>query len=57
MIDRKLPRAQRGTVPVIADDGGVLAVYGMGADLDRMAGIADDAMIIKIEKEDTSRYD
>lgn len=57
MIDRKLPRAQRDTVPVIADGGGVLAVYGMGADLDRMAGIADDAMIIKIEKEDTSRYD
>ena len=57
MIDRKLPRAQRDTVPVIADDGGVLAVYGMGADLDRMAGIADDAMIIKIEKEDMSCYD
>lgn len=57
MIDRKLPRAQRDSVPVIADKNGVLAVYGMGADLDRMAGITDDAMIIKIEKEDTSRYD
>lgn len=56
-IDRKLPRAQRDLVPVIADRFGVLAVCGVGAAYDRMAGITDDALIIKIEKEDTNGYD
>ncbi len=57
MIDCKLPLSQRDTIPIIADKNGVLAVYGMGIDQTRMAGIQDDALIIKIEKKDTSRYD
>lgn len=35
-IDRKIPAAQRLSVPVIADDRGVLGVYGIGANLDRL---------------------
>lgn len=36
-IDSKIPAAQRLTVPVLADDEGVLGVYGFGANLDRIA--------------------
>ncbi len=34
-IDRKIPAGKREAVPVLADDHGVLAVYGIGANLDR----------------------
>ena len=38
--DRKIPAAKRMAVPVIADDGGVLGVYGIGVNRDRLeAGI------------------
>ena len=37
-IDEKIPASQRLRVPVIADDIGVLGVYGGGANLDRMTG-------------------
>ena len=36
-IDRKIPANQRPNVPVLADDAGVLGVYGIGADCDRKA--------------------
>lgn len=36
--DRKIPAAQRLHIPVIADDAGVLAVWGIGANLDRRSG-------------------
>ncbi len=40
-IDRKIPVKDRNAVPVLADDRGVLAVYGIGASLDRIApGVA-----------------
>ena len=32
-IDRKIPASQRATVPVLADDRGVLAVFGIGTDI------------------------
>lgn len=35
-IDRKVPASQRACVPVLADDGGVLAVYGIGANQNRI---------------------
>lgn len=38
LIDRKIPAAKRETIPVIADDTGVLGVYGFGANLDRTGG-------------------
>ena len=37
MIDRKIPAALRQKMPVIADDGGILAVYQIGADVHRRA--------------------
>ena len=36
-IDRKIPASQRGLIPVLADEQGVLAVCGIGANLDRIA--------------------
>ena len=35
-IDRKIPASQRALVPVLADEEGVLAVYGIGADQKRI---------------------
>ena len=35
-IDRKIPASQRPFVPVLADDEGVLAVYGIGANQNRI---------------------
>ena len=37
-IDRKLPQWERPAVPVIADEQGVLAVYGFGPDENRRSG-------------------
>ena len=37
-IDRKLPQWERSAVPVIADEKGVLAVYGFGVDEARKTG-------------------
>ena len=37
-IDRKIPQWERSAVPVIADDQGVLAVYGFGIDETRREG-------------------
>ena len=36
LIDRKIPAARRDRIPVICDEGGVLAVYGFGVNLDRV---------------------
>lgn len=36
-IDRKIPAIRRNRIPVIADDGGVLAVCGIGYDRNRTA--------------------
>lgn len=36
-IDKKIPASQRSRVPVLADDRGVLAVYGFGINLDRIS--------------------
>ena len=35
LIDRKIPASRRDLIPVLADDRGVLAVWGIGANLDR----------------------
>lgn len=37
LIDRKIPAADRDSIPVIADDNGILGVYTIGADCTRMA--------------------
>ena len=48
-IDRKIPAAQRSRIPVLADDAGVIGVYGIGAHLDRTAK-ALPAVTIHIQK-------
>ncbi len=48
-IDKKIPAAQRATVPVLADDLGVLAVYGIGANLDRIPQTGTGIQIILTE--------
>ena len=35
-IDRKIPASQRHRIPVLADEEGVFAVYGIGADQTRI---------------------
>lgn len=35
-VDRKIPAAQRDLIPVVADQKGILGVYGIGANRDRM---------------------
>lgn len=37
-IDKKIPAGDRMRIPVIADDSGVLGIYGIGANLDRQNG-------------------
>ena len=39
-IDRKIPAAQRSRIPVIADEKGILGVYGVGADRERISSEA-----------------
>lgn len=36
-IDRKIPAADRNRIPVLADEKGILGVYGIGVHLDRAA--------------------
>lgn len=50
MIDRKIPAAQRDRLPVIADENGILAVYGIGTDVTRAAHEGERALIIEIEQ-------
>ena len=38
LIDRKIPAARRLQIPVLRDDRGILGVWGLGADLDRLSG-------------------
>ena len=47
-IDRKIPAHKRKIIPVVADDLGVLAIYGIGVNLDRLA---DGAPGIQIQFE------
>ncbi len=50
LIDRKIPRARRALLPVIADGRGVIAVYGVGMDRDYRPEEGAPAIIIKIEE-------
>lgn len=48
--DRKIPAAERAAVPVISDDAGVIGVYGIGMNLDRVPqGLP--AVQIRVEKQ------
>ena len=50
LIDRKIPAARRALVPVLADASGVLAVYGLGQNLDRAAVEGAPAILFEIER-------
>ena len=50
-IDRKIPASQRCGLPVIADEEGVLGVYGIGANLERLS-IDENAIEIRFLKKD-----
>ena len=53
MIDRKIPASQRDLMPVLADDNGIAAVGGIGADVRWLPCPDMDAIQIQIEKEET----
>ena len=38
-IDRKIPASHRDQIPVVCDDVGILGVYGIGVNLDRVATV------------------
>lgn len=52
-IDRKIPAAKRGMIPVVQDEMGILGVYSIGGDMDRAAKElpAYTVRFIKIENE------
>ncbi len=50
-VDEKVPLFQRESVPVLADDAGVLAVGGFGADVGRMAQPGEEAIEVLLQKE------
>ena len=48
-IDRKIPASRRPLIPVLADDAGVLAVYGIGANRDRVLESAEAMQFVFTE--------
>lgn len=58
-IDEKIPAARRLSIPVIADDLGVLGIYGGGANLNRCTGDGPMVRICfeKLEKENVRKSD
>lgn len=52
-IDRKIPAALRNSIPVICDDAGIIGVYGIGVNLDRVA-TALPAVQIRFERINSS---
>ena len=52
MIDRKIPAARRGLLPVLEDPQGILAVYQMGCDMTRKAHTGQQAWIIQFHDEE-----
>lgn len=52
MIDRKIPAARRGLLPVLADSQGVLAVWNLGVDFVRAARPGEQALLIEIQYEE-----
>ena len=47
-VDRKIPAALRESIPVLADEQGVLGIYGIGTNVDRLA-TQQPAMQIRVE--------
>lgn len=51
-VDRKIPASLREGIPVLADEKGVLGIYGIGANVDRLAKSLP-AMQIRLESLET----
>ncbi|MCL2587822.1 MAG: tRNA lysidine(34) synthetase TilS [Oscillospiraceae bacterium] len=51
MIDEKIPAKQRDTWPIIADEAGVIAVYGIGTDERVTPGEGDEIVTIVVGEE------
>ncbi len=49
-VDHKIPASERSQIPVVVDELGVLGVYGVGADLDRLAHGGVQIRIRRIER-------
>ncbi|MBO4211678.1 MAG: tRNA lysidine(34) synthetase TilS [Oscillospiraceae bacterium] len=49
MIDRKLPAQMRAAIPVLTLDGGLIAVFGIGADPSFVASENEEAPVIRYE--------
>lgn len=52
-VDRKIPASERSQIPVIADDLGVIGVYGIGANLQR---VVSNGYLIIFENVQGDRY-
>ena len=50
-IDRKIPASQRLRIPVAADEKGVLGVYGIGPNLDRLCDHATELRFEALQDE------
>lgn len=48
MIDRKIPAARRGSLPVLTADGSVVAVFGLGADPAWTACPGEKALVLEL---------
>jgi tRNA(Ile)-lysidine synthase len=46
-IEKKIPAAKRGLIPVLADDEGVIAVYGLG--IDSRVAATGNGRVLKLE--------
>lgn len=49
-IDRKIPKARRGLIPVLADDNGPIAVYGIGVDERCSPGAGDKILKVYVRE-------
>ena len=51
LIDRKVPSRERALVPVLCDGAGVICVYPLAVDRNRLANDGEDAIVIAFTKE------
>lgn len=50
MIDKKIPAHKRQQIPVLTDERGVVAVWGLGADRERAAAPGELAIIVNLKE-------
>lgn len=50
MIDRKIPAARRGNIPVLCDETGPIALWGVAADINKVSGEAETYLSISMKE-------